>query len=89
MILIRGGLTLEFFPHPELDPALSWFSCCLRVDDLAALYQTIKASGARAAQWPTQTEPTMHRPDHCLHDRPGWNPASAHSKQTVNVSSAG
>lgn len=36
MILKRGSLTLEFFPHPSLDPAQSWFSCCLRLDDLAA-----------------------------------------------------
>lgn len=45
MILTRGNLTLEFFPHPELDPAQSWFSCCLRVNDLAALYKTIVAAG--------------------------------------------
>ena len=34
MILKHGDLTLEFFPHPELDPLTSWFSCCLRLDDL-------------------------------------------------------
>jgi hypothetical protein len=32
MILKRGDLTLEFFPHPELDPLTSWFSCCLRLE---------------------------------------------------------
>lgn len=37
MILERGPLMLEFFPHPELDPATSWFSACLRVDDPDAL----------------------------------------------------
>lgn len=26
MILKRGSLTLEFFPHPDLDPLASWFS---------------------------------------------------------------
>jgi ketosteroid isomerase-like protein len=31
MILKHGDLTLEFFPHPELDPLTSWFSCCLRL----------------------------------------------------------
>ena len=36
MILERGTTTLEFFPHPHLDPLKSWFSCCLRVDDLEA-----------------------------------------------------
>ena len=40
MILERGRLTLEFFPHPHLDPAESWFSCCLRLDDLAAFYRS-------------------------------------------------
>jgi hypothetical protein len=34
MILKRGNLTLEFFPHFEPDPLKSWFSCCLRLDDL-------------------------------------------------------
>jgi hypothetical protein len=34
MILKCDDLTLEFFPHPALDPLTSWFSCCLRLDDL-------------------------------------------------------
>jgi len=34
MILRRGGLTLEFFPYPDLDPAESSFGCCLRLDEL-------------------------------------------------------
>jgi hypothetical protein len=38
MILDRGEMTLEFFPHPELDPATSWFSACIRVDDPDALH---------------------------------------------------
>ena len=37
MILSRGDATLEFFPHPDLDPARSDFSCCIRLDDLAAM----------------------------------------------------
>ena len=37
MILTRGALELEFFPHPGLDPATSWFSACVRVDDLEGL----------------------------------------------------
>lgn len=45
MILIRDGLTLEFFPHPDLNPAESWFSCCLRLDDLAAFYQVCMSAG--------------------------------------------
>lgn len=38
MILQRGEVTLEFFPHPELDPLQSWFSCCLRLEDLHGFY---------------------------------------------------
>ena len=37
MILRRGGLVLEFFPHPGVDPWSSWFSACIRVDDPDAL----------------------------------------------------
>lgn len=39
MILSRGSLVLEFFPHPNLNPRESWFSCCLRLNDLDAFYQ--------------------------------------------------
>jgi catechol 2,3-dioxygenase-like lactoylglutathione lyase family enzyme len=45
MILERGGLMLEFFPHPDLDPATSWFSCCLRLEDIDAFYATCRAAG--------------------------------------------
>lgn len=45
MILSRGALTLEFFPHPELKPSESWFSCCLRIDDLTAFYQVCIEAG--------------------------------------------
>lgn len=38
MILRRGGLVLEFFPYPDLDPLDSSFGCCLRLDDLRAFY---------------------------------------------------
>ena len=36
MILSRGPLEIEFFPHPGLDPAASWFSACVRVADVDA-----------------------------------------------------
>lgn len=54
MILTRGGLTLEFFPHPDLDPATSWFSCCLRLDDLQGFYAVCRAAGLPEAEtgWP-------------------------------------
>ena len=45
MILTRGDLTLEFFPHPGLDPSTSWFSCCLRLDDLDAFYEAARTAG--------------------------------------------
>jgi catechol 2,3-dioxygenase-like lactoylglutathione lyase family enzyme len=45
MILHRGGLELEFFPHPQLDPAQSWFSACIRVDDPDALLAEWRAVG--------------------------------------------
>jgi catechol 2,3-dioxygenase-like lactoylglutathione lyase family enzyme len=54
MILTRGEMALEFFPHPELDPAESWFSCCLRLDDVDGFYETCRAAGVpeRQAGWP-------------------------------------
>ncbi|HEY9553314.1 bleomycin resistance protein [Allosphingosinicella sp.] len=45
MILERDGLTLEFFPRPKLDPLTSWFSCCLRLNDLDGFYTLCKATG--------------------------------------------
>jgi catechol 2,3-dioxygenase-like lactoylglutathione lyase family enzyme len=64
MILKRGTLTLEFFPHPDLDPRASWFSCCLRFDDLDAFYAVCKHAGIpRGMQGPTKapypTRPTI------------------------------
>jgi hypothetical protein len=38
MILRRGKLVIEFFPHPGLDPKESWFSACVRVRKVDALY---------------------------------------------------
>ena len=59
MILERGGVTLEFFRHPELDPARSWFSCCLRLDDVEDFYREVLAAGV-----PEQDKgwPRVHRP---------------------------
>jgi hypothetical protein len=45
MILRRGELEVEFFPHPELDPTTSWFSACVRVADVERL--RAEWSGAR------------------------------------------
>lgn len=38
LILARDGACVEFFPHPDLDPASSWFSACLRLDGIDRLY---------------------------------------------------
>ncbi len=48
LILRRGGLQLEFFPFPDLDPAASSFMCCLRVADVDGLHDAIHASGVPA-----------------------------------------
>lgn len=45
MILTRGGLQLEFFPSPDLDPYSSSFMCCLRVADVDELYDAILRTG--------------------------------------------
>ena len=51
MILKRGGVTLEFFPHPELNPLESWFSSCLRLDDLTAFYEGCLEAGVPEQCW--------------------------------------
>lgn len=38
MILKRQNIALEFFLHPKLKPLKSWFSCCLRLDDLDGFF---------------------------------------------------
>lgn len=43
MILKRGDAMIEFFPHPGLDPTSSWFSACVRTDDLDDLHAEIAA----------------------------------------------
>ena len=60
MILKRGTVTLEFFPHPEIDPLTSWFSCCLRLDDLDAFYAVCEAAGIPEA---CAGQPRLHRPE--------------------------
>ena len=59
MILQRSALTLEFFPHPGLDPTTSWFSCCLRLDDLDAFYAVCKRAGIKEA---SSGHPRLHPP---------------------------
>lgn len=38
MILRRDGMTVEFFPHPDLVPGQSWFSACLRLPEIDSLH---------------------------------------------------
>ena len=57
LILVRGGLQLEFFPAPDLDPASSNFMCCLRADDVDELYDAIQRSGVVEA---TIGAPRLH-----------------------------
>jgi catechol 2,3-dioxygenase-like lactoylglutathione lyase family enzyme len=59
MILEKGSITLEFFPHPDLDPAKSCFSCCLRLADVDSFFDDILQSGVPETMlgWPR-----AHRP---------------------------
>lgn len=47
MILRRGGFQLEFFPYPDLEPAESSFSCCLRMADVGTFADEIAAAERR------------------------------------------
>lgn len=49
LILRRGGVVLEFFLAPELDPHASWFMASIRIGDLDELYDAVRASGVREA----------------------------------------
>ncbi len=59
MILARGGLILEFFRYPDLDPAASAFGSCLRLDDVEAFYAVLVAAGIPEA---TTGWPRLHPP---------------------------
>ncbi|VWD20575.1 bleomycin resistance protein [Burkholderia lata] len=69
MILKRGDPLLEFFPHPELDPATSGFSCCFRLADVDTFFDDVLAAGIpeQATGWPR-----AHRPA-----REAWGAPSA------------
>ena len=59
MILRRGNVVLEFFAHPDVDPASSWFSCCLRLDDVQSFFEAALAAGVPEAE---SGSPRLHRP---------------------------
>jgi catechol 2,3-dioxygenase-like lactoylglutathione lyase family enzyme len=57
MIMRRGAVEIEFFPHAELDPRTSCFSACFRVDDLDALYAAFSAAALPKESIPRIDEP--------------------------------
>lgn len=59
MILKRGGVQLEFFPYPDLDPATSSHGCCLRLDDLGEFVDACRAAGVeqKPTGWPRISPP--------------------------------
>jgi catechol 2,3-dioxygenase-like lactoylglutathione lyase family enzyme len=59
MILERGGVMLEFFQHPNVDPLTSWFSCCVRLDDLGEFYAACISAGLPET---TKGQPRLHPP---------------------------
>lgn len=59
LILERGTVTLEFFQHAELDPSASWFSACLRLDDVDAFHAVCREAGVPES---TQGQPRVHAP---------------------------
>lgn len=52
MILSRGGVTIEFVPL-KVDPRASIASCCIRVDNLDALYADFSKAGLSESCWAT------------------------------------
>lgn len=64
MILKRGPLELEFFAHPTLDPLTSWFSCCLRLDELSEFYELCKSAGIPVNK---SGYPRLHPPEELDH----------------------
>jgi hypothetical protein len=60
MILRSGPLEIEFFPM-KIDPKESWFSACIRVDDLDALYERCENGGLPkdSSSIPRLTAPTV------------------------------
>ena len=61
LILERGTVMLEFFLDPGADPATTAAGCCLRVDDLDALYDVCVAAGLPETHvgWPRLHPPKV------------------------------
>lgn len=58
LVLKRGALELEFFPHPALVPESSWFSACVRVDDVDSLVDAWRAASLPSAGIPRLVPPS-------------------------------
>ena len=54
LILERGGLVLEFYPDPQVDPASTRASCCLRLDEADAFHAVCVSAGVPESHlgWP-------------------------------------
>lgn len=48
LIVTRGTIQVEFFPHPTLDPWQNYAGCCLRVADARALHESFGSAGLSA-----------------------------------------
>ncbi|PKH42217.1 Predicted lactoylglutathione lyase [Nocardioides alpinus] len=61
LILQRGGLMLEFYPDPSVDPATTSAGSCMRVDDVDALYDVCVAAGIPVTHlgWPRLHPPQV------------------------------
>ena len=61
LILNRGEVMLEFFRYPDLDPAVSSFGCCLRLDDVQGFYKVCldAAIPEQSAGWPRVSAPKL------------------------------
>jgi catechol 2,3-dioxygenase-like lactoylglutathione lyase family enzyme len=61
LILERGGVMLEFFPDPGMDPASTAAGCCVRVDDVDAWYAVCVGAGLPVTHlgWPRLQPPQV------------------------------
>lgn len=61
LILTRGGVTLEFFPDPEVDPETTSSGCCLRLDEVDPFYAVCRDAGIPEASrgWPRLHPPRV------------------------------
>ena len=62
MIMERDGQIVEFFPHPDLDPKESWFSACIRTNDIELLHNLFSDVGlpTEPSEIPRVTEIFKH-----------------------------